>query len=126
MSEIQVTIDPRPPQARVLAVTKDGETILKARLCPRPHHARALATLLEAIALWEGRRVHAALVVGEEEPWCDTYRYLTGLEDGGFAPLYTIKQVERMPRHKRLPEKISGMGDFRDLRQLTLFSRWRP
>jgi len=127
MESILVVVDPRPPVARVLAVGSSGETLLKARLSSRPSHPRALATLLEALALWQQVPIRAALAVGEEEPWCDTGRYLTGFEDVGFAPLYTIELVERMPRlKKRRRGTIAGMGDFRDLRQMTFFSGVLP
>lgn len=48
---------PGPSATRVIAMAGARETILKARLCPEPKHPRALATLLEAVALWQGRHV---------------------------------------------------------------------
>lgn len=126
MESILVAVDPRPPVARVLVVGAAGETLLKARLRSQPRHPRALSTLLEAIALWQGIPVRAALAVGEEEPWCDTGLYLVGNEGTGFAPLYTIELVERMPRLKRRRGTIAGMGDFRDLRQMSFFAEVAP
>jgi len=123
-----VGVDPRPPQARVLATTSTGTTILKARLESRPRHPRALATLLEALALWQGAEARGVLAVGEGEPWCDIdlFQLLGDFHVGhdafGLTPLYRLTTVDRLrrpPRPRRDP--IGGMGDFRDLRQLRLF-----
>jgi hypothetical protein len=96
------------------------EIVLKARLQPAPKHPRALATLLEALALWQGVPVRAALAVGDEEPWCDTDLYRVGFDDFGQTPLYSVDVVSRLQRPRRRDE-LSGMGNFRDLRQLLLF-----
>lgn len=120
MHSLWVGIDPRPPRARILAMAGAEETVLKARLQPAPKHPRALATLLEALALWQGVPVRAALAVGDEEPWCDTGLYHVGFDDFGQTPLYSVNVVSRLQRPRRRDE-LSGMGDFRDLRQLLLF-----
>ena len=39
---------------RVLVMAGAQDTILKARLSPSPVHPRAMASLIEAIALWQG------------------------------------------------------------------------
>lgn len=121
MSSIWVGIDPRPPVARVIATNGFDETLLKARLLPTPRHPRALATLLEALALWQGEKVHAALAVGDDEPWCDMGNYHVGFPDfGDRTPLYSLEVVSRVRRRRRRDE-LTGMGDFRDVRQLCLF-----
>ena len=61
MGNIWMGIAPGARTTRVIAMAGASETILKARLSPEPHHPRALATLLEAIALWQGGHVRAAL-----------------------------------------------------------------
>lgn len=43
----------------------DRRDLLRARLAPNPQHPRAVQELLEAIARWEGRTVHAAVTVDE-------------------------------------------------------------
>lgn len=122
-----VGVDPRPPQARILATTPSGLSVLKARLEPGPRHPRALATLLEALALWQGVPVHGALAVGEEEPWCDMdcFRVLGDYHVGhpafGQTPLYSLRTVDRLRRPRRTRDPIGGMGEFSDLRQLRLF-----
>ena len=50
-----MAIRPGPTGTRVL-VTEGQETLLKARLMRDPAHPRALATLLEAMALWQESR----------------------------------------------------------------------
>ena len=120
MNAIWLGVDPRPPAARVLAMAGPGEVLLKARLLPAPKHPRALATLCEALALWQGTAVRAALAVGDEEPWCDMGNYHVGFADFGETPLYSLDVVSCLRRPRRRDD-VRGMGDFRDLRQLLLF-----
>jgi hypothetical protein len=120
MSAIWLGVDPRPPVARVLAMAGPSEPLLKARLLAAPKHPRALATLCEALALWQGAPVRAALAVGDDEPWCDMSRYHVGFADFGETPLYSLDVVSRLRRPRRR-DAMPGMGDFRDLRQLLLF-----
>jgi hypothetical protein len=119
MHSIWVGIDPRPPIARILAMAGPQETLLKARLSSTPKHPRDVATFLEALALWQGAPVRAALAVGDEEPWCDMERYV-GFADFGETPLYSLDVVSRLRRPRRR-DGLGGLGDFRDMRQLLLF-----
>lgn len=57
MESIWMGIAPSPTSTRVLAMDGAHDTFLKARLARSPIHRHALSTLLEAIALWQGRRV---------------------------------------------------------------------
>lgn len=121
MNSIWVGIDPRPPAARVIAMNGVDETLLKARLSPVPKHPRALATMLESLALWQGVPVRAVLAVGDDGPWCDMGHYHVGFPDfGDRTPLYSLDVVARA-RRRRGRDSLPGMGDFRDLRQLCLF-----
>ena len=54
MRSLWVAIDSRCDQTRVLATAGPKDTVLKARLSATAHHPRALPTLLEALALWQG------------------------------------------------------------------------
>jgi hypothetical protein len=96
------------------------ETLLKAKLEREPKHPRALATFLEALSLWQGVPIRAALAVGEEEPWCDAAQFHIDFADFGQTPLYSIELVSRL-RRQRHRDSLAGVGDFRDLRQLRLF-----
>ena len=122
-----VGVDPRPPRARILATTPEGTPILKARLQAKPRHPRALATLLEALALWQGVQARGVLAVGEEEPSCDMGLFQVlgdfhvGFDDFGQTPLYRLTTVDRLKRRPPRRDPIGGMGDFRDLHQLRLF-----
>lgn len=81
---IWMGIAPGPVTTRVIAMAGAKETILKARLCAEPKHPRALGTLLEAIALWEGRHVHAALAADEKVEGSDSMLFREVVpEDGG-------------------------------------------
>lgn len=114
-----VTIDSKCDETRVLAMAGPQVTVLKARLAATAHHPRAVPTLLEALALWEGTPVRAAVVVGGVDDLSATRLKLDFLTDLRGAPLYKLEFVDRCrPRHH---DPIDGMGAFYDLRQLSLF-----
>lgn len=119
MRSIWVGIHPRPEGTRILATAGAEETLLKARLSARPH-PRAVGALLEALALWQGRPVHAALAVGAAGDGCGTNLCRDFLAADTETPLYTLDVVPALRRPRRR-EGLDGLGDFRDLRQLLLF-----
>ena len=121
MQSIWMGIQPDRECTRVIATAGPGaeRTLLKARLLPSPASRSALPSLLEAIALWQGRPVHAALVAEPEGQASGTSLYRDCLPDFGSA-LYTLEYVEALRRPRRRDD-ITGMGRFEDLRQLLLF-----
>ena len=92
---------------------------LKARLNPRPQHPRALATLLEAVALWEGMPVRAALCVDEREPGCASTFYREAFPGYEQTPLYDLAVVAREHRRQR-NDGLGGMGGFQDLCRMVI------
>lgn len=116
---IWMAIRPGSNETRILATHRAQQTLLKARLSARPAHPRAVATLLEALALWEGEQVRAVLGVDgsvDGHAWRLANELFPMNEP---TPLYQLDLVDvRRPRRR---EAIEGMGDFRDLRQLLLF-----
>ena len=119
MRSLWVAIDSRCDETRILATAGPRETVLKARLSPAPQHPRALPTLLDALAMWQGIQVRAAVVADGPEPSCATRLKLDFAADFLGAPLY---QLEYVPRHKpRHRDRLDGLGPFHDLRQLLLF-----
>ena len=121
MKSIWMGISPERDETRIIATAGPGaeRTLLKARLAPSPASRSALPSLLEAIALWQGCQVRAALVAGKTGDACDTSLYRNCLPDFGNA-LYTLEYVEALRRPRRRND-ICGMGPFEDLRQLLLF-----
>ncbi len=119
MSDIWMGIAPERQATRVIAMTGPSETILKARLSPSPAHPRAMATLLEAVALWQGSRVRAALSADEQDGVSDTSLYREAFSNVG-GPLYTLDWVPAC-RGRRRHRDLPGLGGFTDLRQLVLF-----
>ena len=109
-------ISPGPRDTRVIAMTGSRETILKARLSRQPSHPRALATLLEAVALWQGLQVRAALCATERDGVSDSSLYREAFADFG-GPLYTLEWIPAAALGRR-PRGIRGVGDFADLRRL--------
>ena len=90
MSSIWMGIAPGPTATRVLAMQGASNTILKARLLRDPSHPRALATLLEAIALWQGMPVRAVLAADDEPTSFASSLCRDPRTDIGIAPLFTL------------------------------------
>jgi hypothetical protein len=121
MDSIWMGIAPDARETRVLAMDGARDTILKARLLRSPSHPRAMPTLLEAIALWQGRTIRAALSAGDPRDGFDTSLFRAAFADEG-GPLYTVDWVPGPGRGRaRRRRDIAGMGAFADLRQLLLF-----
>ena len=119
MRSIWVGIDSTSEATRVLATAGATETVLKARLSATAQHPRALPTLLEALAMWEGAPVRAALVADGPDGSSATRLSLEAWADFGGAPLYSLEYVSG--RRRRHRDGLDGLGRFHDLRQLLLF-----
>ncbi len=103
-----------PRSLRMLVRLHDHD-VLKAALMPPPTlHPRAIPTLLEALSLWHQAPVHVVLAANEAASWC-RLGLLDDLHAGRDTVHYTIdvRGYWRDP-----PQRISGVGDFRDLRRL--------
>jgi hypothetical protein len=118
---IWTAIHPTRNHTRVLATAGVKTTLLKAHLSAQPKHPRALPTLLEALALWQGERVHAALVADEQAAMSGTSIYRDTFELVEPTPLFQLAVVGHRPRRRDDGSALRGMGDFRDLRQLLLW-----
>jgi hypothetical protein len=120
MDSIWMGIAPGVQRTRVIAMDGASETILKARLRRDPAHPRAMVSLLEAVALWQGAPVRAALSADDEQTSCESCLCRAAAIDIAPSSLYTVDWVPVTGRGRRR-RNIAGMGDFRDLRQLLLF-----
>jgi hypothetical protein len=118
MSEYTVTMSFSPARSRIL-VTAGADELMRAVLPPprQVRHDRAALSLLEALALWLDRSPRVVVSADESDA---TYSF--GLTDEIGNPqrsvYYTVEVVQRPAR--RRSRRIAGVGDFRDLRQLTL------
>ena len=119
MDSIWMGIAPGPTSTRVLAMHGASETILKGRLRRDPAHPRALATLLEAIALWQGMPVRAALAADDVPTSYASSLCRSPFSEAGIAPLFTVDWVPVAGRKRRRPA-IAGMGRFHDLERLLI------
>jgi hypothetical protein len=120
MESIWMAIAPSATSTRVLAMSGPHDTFLKARLSRSPAQPRAMATLLEAIALWQGRPVRAALCADSRPGGSDSNLFRETFADVG-GPLYTLDWIPAPERGRRARRRdISGMGEFADLRQLLI------
>jgi hypothetical protein len=112
-------IAPTSEATRVIALAGPERTLFKARLAPSPSSRWALPSLCEAIALWQGQPVRAALVADSSANLSDTSLFRDSFPDFGSA-LYSLDIVEALRRPRRR-DGLDGMGRFDDLRQLLLF-----
>ena len=117
MSKTWMAIRPGMRGTRVLGVTAAGETMLKARLRTSPVHPRAVGTLLEAIALWEGHKIDAVLVAGAEARGCGSNLFRECFPDLGRPPLYELDYAST-DRREPIPRGRDLLGGFADLRHL--------
>ena len=115
---IWTAIHPRARSTRVLATVGTKQTLLKAHLATRPSHPRALPTLLEAIALWQGDQVHAALIADDGATSSGTSLFQDCFALVEPTPLFRLDVVDGRQVRRRRNDDIRGMGDFRDLRRL--------
>ena len=118
MKPIWMAVHPQSSGTRVIA-TEGRKVILKARLRAVPEHPRALQWLLEAVALWEGERVHGALCVGGARGGSATSFRADWFSDFG-GPLYALEVVDldRRRPSTALEDRLDGLGEFRDLKTL--------
>lgn len=123
LSEITVTIVPTRSETQIL-VTVGQDEVMKARLPPAMQiHPRAAPMLLEALALWYQRRVHAVISVDADAVLSDL-----GLADGlGVAERtvhYEVLWVDRRELGHR-GRRVRGLGDFRSVRRVLEAGRSR-
>lgn len=119
MDSIWMGIAPGRTSTRVLAMHGASETILKARLLRDPAHPRAFATLLEAIALWQGMHVRAALAADDEPTSYASTLCRSPFSEVGVDPLFSVDWVPVAGRKRRRPG-LAGMGRFHDLERLLI------
>jgi hypothetical protein len=124
MNEYTVTMSFSGVRSRIL-VTAGTDEILRAVL-PAPRqvrHTQAASSFLEALALWLDQRLRVVVSAAEVDATS-----LLGLTDDFGSPgrgvYYQVEVVERKPR--RRGKRLAGVGEFRDLRQLSLLSGGRP
>ncbi|MCU0690450.1 MAG: hypothetical protein MUF54_03525 [Polyangiaceae bacterium] len=108
-----------PQHLRMLVSEPPGADVLKARLTCSARHPRALLTLLEGLALWNG---HPLTTVVSAEPSCAGWSTGTVFGDGlwpGESPLVRFESAARGCR-----SVLRGLGDFRALRSTEPAGLW--
>ena len=112
---IWMAIAPDATMTRVVAMHGPREPIARAALRRTPSSPHALAALLEAIALWEGHPVRAALVVDAARGGCDTTLYRDAALGLGATPLYSLTWLDAAARATRPGDALGGARAFRAL-----------
>lgn len=114
-----VVIIPSATRTRVL-VSHGPDELLRAILPPPSavHHERAAITLLQGLSLWFDAKLRVVLSVdGRETGFCLGLTDEMGL--GVHSVYFDVEVHDRRARHRR-GQRIRGVGDFADLRQLYL------
>jgi len=118
---ITVTIAPEPDRVRVLATTPSHD-LLQAILGPiRTAHPRAVATLLEGLALWYQRPL--SVVLAADDVGDGTALGLCDALGDGRTLHYEVGLAfpDRVARGRRRRRELRGLGSFRDMRELALW-----
>jgi hypothetical protein len=119
LDKILVTIAPDRDRVRILA-RAGTQDLLKAVLGPAERtHPRAAATLLEGLSLWHQQALCVVLVAGESSDG-SALSLCDGLGFGQRSVHYEVGIATRAGR-RRGRRALGGLGDFRDLRQLTFW-----
>lgn len=116
-----VVIIPSSTRTRVL-VSHGCDELLRAILPPPSsvRHERAAITFLEGLSLWLDAKLHVVLSVDEREAgFCLALTDEMGI---GMRSVYFDVEVHDRRARRRRGQRIRGIGDFADLRQLYL--RW--
>ncbi len=111
MGPLWMGVTPGPLVTRVLVTNGAGRTLLTACLPHGPRHPRSIPTLCEALALWCGRPVHAALAVVGPDAFCATREWLETFDALTRSPLYEIELVETASPPRRgagAPDDVEG------------------
>jgi hypothetical protein len=118
MSQCTVTISMSGMRTRIL-VTDGTDELLRAVLPPptQARDPRAAQTLLEGLALMLGHAVRVVVSAGD----LDGTSFFGLTDEFGIRQntvFYSVEVIERTRR--RRSRRLAGVGDFRDLRQLSL------
>lgn len=95
-----------------ILVTNNGDDVLKARICGNSNHPRALLTMLEGLALWQGKPIRC--VISAAEP-VNRFLGLGAFGDELWPHESALVRFEvAAPSRRR--RRIEGFGVFRQLR----------
>lgn len=114
---LMVTLDPRPTGTRILVMEGRDERLRAVFGPAHGTHPRAAATLLEGIALWHQMPLAVALCVDDAETSSALHLY-DALGEGARNVHFDVAVVAR--DHLARGRRLSCLGRFGDLRQLTL------
>ena len=114
-----VVLIPSAARTRVL-VTAGADELLRALLPPpsQLQYETAAITFLESLALWLNSKLHVVLSVEAKE--AGNCLGLTDELGVGVHSLFFDVEVRDRGARRRRGQRIRGVGDFSDLRQLCL------
>jgi len=118
MSRYVVSISPSQSRTRILLLDGKDEIMRAVLPCGASlRHRRAVDTFLEGLSLWLDSKLHVALSADAS----DVSYYLELVDELGCparSVFYEVEVVEP-PAHRR-GRRLRGVGNFADLRQLSL------
>ena len=122
--QMKYTVVMVPSATRTRVLLSHGTDELLRAILPPPsavHHEQAALAFLQGLSLWLDAKVHVVLSVDEREAG-----FCLGLTDEmglGMHSVYFDVEVHDRRARRRRGQRIRGIGDFADLRQL--YMRWR-
>ena len=118
---MEYTVVITPTAIRTRALVSHGPDELLRTLLPSPsqvRHERAAITFLEGLSLWLDAKLHVVLSVDEREAgFCLGLTNEMGI---GLRSVFFEVEVHNRRARGRRGQRIRGIGDFADLRQLHL------
>jgi hypothetical protein len=122
MNSITVTLAPEATRVRVLVTGPEGEMMRAVLGAPSRMHPRAARTLLEGLALWQQQPLCVVLYADSPDDGC-AMGLLDALGMGERTLHYEVGIAVKGAGRRR---RLGSVGNFRDLRQLTLLDRVSP
>lgn len=122
MSRYVVIVEPSQTRTRLLLL--DGRDEIMRAVLPSGvslRNRRATTTFLEGLSLWLNAKLHIALSADAS----DASYYLELVDDLGCAAhslYYEVELIDQVAA-RRKKRRLSGVGNFRDLRQLSLLAK---
>lgn len=120
MRALWMGVMPGPKGVRVLVQEGPARTLLKAVLPCAPRDPRALAAMSDALAMWVGAPVRAALCADDESVLSDETSWLEAVcaFDGEHC------EIRMVVGHEATAEEdpVGALGDFDDVRDFV--RRW--
>ena len=113
MSSWKASIHLDSKYLRILVTDYLGDDLCKVRFPNHCCHPRSLTSFLEALALWNGVAINAAIFVTKDAPASSVTAFFGNL----WPEESTLVHYQWFPSNHKI-KRLTGLGDFRDMYRL--------